>query len=295
MAKISKLIILTGLCFMCLGTIISAFNFNKLLSPYTELDGPYEERTIIIDNENLQNLIIDVDNVPIYIVPTKDEKVKITYYESKRTKFTTKETKDSFTFKSKHKFIVLDMDFSFLFFDNKVTIEVPENMILSYDIKTDNGRIEIKSLTVSDSKFETNNGRIKASSVKSDNGLEFRTSNGQINLTGVRAFKILAKTNNGSINLKRVNTLKSINATTDNGRITLENLTSPNIKLTTNNGRVTGNILGDEIDYSRDLKTDNGHITINGTRYADKIKDRQTKNKSLYIKTDNGNIDIDIY
>ena len=294
MNKISKLLIVTGLCFMCLGTIISAFNFNKLFSPYMELSGPYEERTIIIDNENLQNLIIDVGDTPVYIVPTKDKNVKITYYESKRTDFSTKEEKDSFTFRSKDKLTFFDMDFNF-FFNNKITIEVPENMVLSYDVRTNNSRLEIRNLTVNESKFKTSNARIKATSIKSDYKLEFQTTNGQINLTGVKAPKIIAKTNNASINLKKVQAFISINASTSNSRITLENLASPNIKLTTSNSKVIGNIVGDEIDYSRDIKTTNGNISINGTTYASIVRDKVIKDKSLYIKTSNGNVDIDIY
>jgi hypothetical protein len=72
-------------------------------------------------------------------------------------------------------------------------------------------------------------------------------------------------------------------------------LKARHINLTTSNGRITGNIIGEEDDYQREFKTSDGRLTINGIGYSNHLKDREEKDKTIYVKTSNASIDIDIY
>ena len=117
---------------------------------------------------------------------------------------------------------------SFAFFAERTEIEIiiPTNFKTAYDLKTSSGRIIVNSVIAS--------------------SLQAKTSNGSIELPYVMADKV--------------------DAQTSNGRIILSALNSSDVTLKTSNGRIEGSVASNANDFNLNLRTSNGHITLNGER-----------------------------
>lgn len=291
MSKLSKIILVIGLCLICLGLAISKFNMDTLLQPFYD-ESKYEKREIIVEStENLNKIVINTNNDNIIIKPITGNQIKVTYYESDDDYYDYDITNGILTLKNKEKIKFFDIDFNF-YYKNEVIIEVPIDTLLAYDIKTSNGKLNVNNILTDDLTFKTSNGRIEISNTTINNILSIKTSNGRINLNKVIAKKITGSSSNGGISLIKVITDR-VELSTSNGRIEFENLESPYIKLKTSNGKILGSVEGNASEYKKYMKTSDSRITIDGTDYSNKLEDSKANKYYIYLKTSNGRIEVD--
>lgn len=289
MNKTSKILIIVGIICILFGLIISILTSNNILDSLNSSYGnKYEEKVVEVTDINY--IKVKTSNDKINITTSSNEKIKVRYYESDNRKYTI-EQDNGLTINLKEKITLFNMNFDFGNY-NIITIEVPEDIILEYDVETSNGTINIENLLVNNSNFKTSNGSIEARNISSDKRVEIKTSNGKIRLNYLQINDIEVKTSNGKLELTNLVASKLV-AETNNGKIELERLESPYIEIKTSNGSIKGTIIGSEDEYHKDLKTSNGKIIINEVEYSNKLEKDSNQDNKLFLKSSNGKIDID--
>ena len=310
MSKISKtLLIVGGLCVL-LSFAIGAFNFGKIFNPFIDGSGEYTRQIKTIDNMDIELLKLITSNENVEIVPTRGEQIVIIYYDSDYHKYNVSEKNNSIYMEKERikgrgwRFFQINM------FAPSVKIEVPEQIILAYDIKTSNSSIAMSNLTLNTSSFTTSNGKIDFKNIVSSSNISLKSSNGRINLDKIEADKLSIVTSNGAMNIERIEArivdVKTSNGSIDidrakamelilrtsNGRITLDNIDARKIDCKTSNSRINATIIGSASDYQRDIRTSNGKINIGAIEYGTRVLDQDKKTNILMLHTSNGRIDV---
>jgi len=270
MNKIPRIITLVGIGLMCLAIVLSGFNFSKIIDPYRDtMFG--ERKEVVLSADGIEELIIDIANGNVNIISTKNDRITITYFDSNFSKHELDAEGPSINLTQKQRNVLFNFDFGFM---NKVTVEIPEDLILELNIRNVNGKIDVSNLTVNESSFNTTNGPITLANIHTEDNLTLRTTNGRINMNNVLAALITANTTNGGI--------------------TADSISAYNINLTSTNGRITGSIIGDIDDFQKEMRTTNGSIRINGTNHGNRLIDSSRRDQKIVIRTTNGNIEFDI-
>lgn len=290
MRKSSKVLLVIGLCLMCLSMVISLFNFKNIFNPFFEMPNDYKRIEQKIETEDINSIYVDTDNEKVTVKATDNDYITISYYESSHEKYEFENKDGNVSLERKDTIRFFNFNLSF-WHDREIIIEIPDELILSYKIYTDNARIEVSDLSISNSLFDTSNASIEMTNINSDNKVDLKTSNGQINIERSNINSIIAKTSNGSINIQDVKA-NNLSAKTSNGKILFDELEALNIDMNTSNARVEGNIIGNEEDYYKDIKTSNSHIEIDGREYGTKVLDKMDNKNELIIKTSNGRVNI---
>lgn len=308
MNKFAKFAILFGLGLMLFGMIITAFNFNTLFRPFFN-ENVYEHNTYLATGPDINKIAIDTEDTSIKIKTYTGDVVKITYDENDDFNYKLTEENGIITIKNTIKPCFFCLNFNFT--GPEIIIEVPESIVLSYNLETSNARLEIVGVKLAEANFETNNARIDLSNIiqaekitlKSSNArininnvtaeqVNIKTSNGRIDVDNAWAKSFEFKTSNGEINLTKVMAEDKIMATTSNGKIKFANLMGPIIDLKTSNARVEGNLVGSVHNYQKQFKTSNSYIKINDIDYGTIINDSASADNLLIIKTSNGSINV---
>ena len=172
------------------------------------------------------------------------------------------------------------------------------------NIKTSNGRIAVKDVTVAgELKLKstndnltlenisaagrvegiTSNGRVSAASLRCKD-LELRSTNDNLSLTDVLCLESAQlHSTNGVLRLERVN-VPRITGSTTNDNIDFSGLEFQNATFTSTNGRITGSLPGPEEDYAITASTTNGRVNAGGLRNnGEKILSLRTTNDSIRV------------
>ena len=308
MSKYGRWMIVFGFGLMCLGAAFAAFNYKVLFKPFYD-SSKYVTQEYYVEKYDIAKLVVDTSLDNIRIISTNSDEVKITYFENDEFYYEISQIDSVYTIKGvrNYKFSL----FNFNTFDPRITIEIPEDLILDYNIITSNSPISLVGVNAGDIYFKTSNDDIEILNSNVTNNITLITSNDGITLKNMTANRISAKTSNGDIDVKNVevNTidLKTSNdeinlesvvarnkivCKTSNGDIDFSELESPVIDLTTSNSSVKGTISALETEYAKDLKTSNGQIFIGKASYGKKLVDNENSNNKLLIKTSNANIKL---
>lgn len=312
MSKFSKITIISGFGLIVISLIFASFNLSKLINPFIKSDpGEYTEYTKYVSNINdLNSLVINSTDEKITIKSTDSSEITITYYESERTKYDFRETSESVSLKK-----VVDkiqfFDFNINLFMPSITVFIPKELVIGYDIKSSNAKIVFSNLNIKESVIETSNSRIDLIDINSLEKLRLITSNGGINLEKVSARGIEMRTTNAGITISE-SIFNSINGKTSNGKIVLSDtiikdsillkttnsgvkfndLIAKSIDIETSNGKIEGSLNANSKEYKKDFKTSNGNIWIDNMKYAEYFKDSEETNKLIKLKTSNSSIKI---
>lgn len=197
--------------------------------------------------------------------------------------------------------------FQFGFKTPHVTIQLPERVYQQIAVENGNGSTSCRDVQVVELDMRSDNGRVEGQNLRTEK-LTFYTDNGRIVLNEVESKKIRLETDNGRIEVETVKA-ELLRAKTDNGRIVLKEIEGV-IKAETDNGRIEAYI--PTIYQDIELLTDNGsielsmdHMPVNGTfrtekdygkamLFGEKARERVfgTGGPSVYLKTDNGSIEV---
>ena len=308
MNKYLKIVLIVGIFLMLLGFALSSFDVKYIYNSFIDSNSiKTTKKEKIIEENEIDKLIIRTNNEKVTFVLSDDDKIKITYYESKYNTYNF--TSDDKTIKMTNN-VKPTFGINFGFLDSYgIIVMIPKGKALNYDIKTSNDEIIIKDILVLDTKLVTSNSKIEISNIDTTynieaktsnskiilkdikvNNLNIYTSNGNLNITNVIAKNIDGKTSNSKVSLANINTDK-IKIKTSNSNINFKDITSLNIDFKTSNGDINGSINGTNNDYKKDLKTSNGSIKIDNIHYSKELKINDGIN-SLILKTSNSNIKI---
>lgn len=291
MQNVAKNFMYIGLALIVMSIVMMGFNFDKIIDSISK-NAEYETKEIEVEAGNLNNIVIKSINADVKVVPTNEDKIKITYYETKYLKYEQNNDGNTFSLEGEQKGI---FPFSWFFFWKSKTmkIEVPLSLVLDFNIKTSNGKMEVNNLDFSNLEFRTSNGSIELTDVDSSNDITLNTSNGSVIFKQVTAKDLIdMRTSNGSINLDNVNS-SIINGHSSNGRIVFDSLKATDITFRTSNGRIEGNVVGENKDYAKYMRTSNGHVTIDGNRVDKTYQADRDKNQKVDLSTSNGSIDLE--
>ena len=223
-----------------------------------------------ITNDEEWTITTDFENLRIYVIEGSEDSISITHRYFEKRDFEIEIDSDSNTIHmSNHYPRSRDLniiDIANWFFGNdSIVLEVPEGLLLSeLELNTDNGKITVEDVTVTNLLIDQNNGKIEIDDTEVANSVTISTTNGNVNLT-----------NTYSVN-------GSLEVVTTNGKIKLNNVDFENYDLTTTNGKV----------LLTDLNTtnqDGAILKVHTTNKGIKLEDVYVSDVSLH--TTNGDID----
>ncbi|MFD1708862.1 DUF4097 domain-containing protein [Siminovitchia sediminis] len=206
------------------------------------------------------NIKVHANNAKIELLPVSNHSAtaELSGMDEKKYRFHADVKDDTLVIEVKDKRkLLFEMDFMS---DRSIKVLVPEKDYRLIELKSDNGRIETKSMTAKELTAETNNGKVK--------------------MDDVEALTVRAESDNGRIEARNIRS-SSFQARTNNGRIELEDVEGT-IRAGSNNGRVS--LASEEIDRDIELTTDNGKIEI--------YTKEEPKNAAFHVSTGNGKIEI---
>jgi hypothetical protein len=298
---IAAICLIAGLALFTVGFFMTGFDITKLSS-----EGKYEEKSFV-SSKIIDAIVIDDSNTGVAISSSADDKIHITYYENDKSYYEITERDDgtlSIAKKENRKWF--DYIFVFNFQNVTLSIEIPANKNSKITAATSNNTINITDINASEMRLNTSNGTIDVKNVTVSGKIDTNTSNGGIYISDsaiageiicgssngpvtidtVECESLKAETSNNSITLKSIISNNSINAHSSNGGINLDAIKfGTALSLQTSNNSVNGSIAGSLADYSVTTKTSNGKSNL-----PENITGGE---KTIYIKTSNGNINID--
>lgn len=227
----------------------------------------------------------DVRNAEITINGTKNKDItgEISYATTKKDKdeyeITFENNKLTITEIRKTRLIISFPKMSD-FIKRKIVLNIPEDLLVTIDAKTSNGKIDFNNLNIEQLYSKTSNGAINLDNLNSKDKITADTSNGRIEIKNINSNgDIIIETSNGRIELNNINTDKDIKSSTSNGRIFATDLKSKgNVSFKSSNGKIElFNLYAPNVD----IKTSNGNLTLVNDD-MDYVID------NLYVKTSNG-------
>jgi DUF4097 and DUF4098 domain-containing protein YvlB len=310
-ALMSALVMIVG------GFVLSGFSVKKIISPF--VDGRsqgyvLEEKSFEIGALNAVNINTFDDNV--VIVPTSAKLITVQYYNSKDWEYELGTTGGSTLQVEKNRLrtrffysVVSGVKFP------EVHIEIPKDLLMAYNIRSSNGKIDVSSLNLNKSQFETSNasvqlkklslgsndlevtsenGRITLSEISQAAVVKLKTSNARVEVTDLTAAQLSAKSQNGSIRLDKVNVIGNADLTTTNASIQLSAIVAENLtaesengsikfdgldtkksELYTTNASVAGTVLGSLETYELKLQTSNASIYVDSEKSPDNLYEKR--------------------
>lgn len=156
--------------------------------------------------------------------------------------------------------------------------------LCNVEIKSSNGRIELKDIACKDLNAATSNARLTLDSVRSKQGFRAAASNGRIEGQKLMGGQdIVLVTSNGRILLEDSLAKGSISLTTSNGPLEIWRSDAAAVSLRTSNASVRGTLPGPQTAWAIQSATSNGRNSLpNG----------QPGQKPLTVRTSNGSIDV---
>ena len=241
----------------------------------------YTDHSSVVENtvelKEFDSLTVDVSSMDI-ILKTGD---------SYKIEYKAEEGREPVIEESNGKLKITQSPGSFQFFGINIndyneyyTITVPEDAgQIEINAKSSSGDIMTDHVNIS--------GKLHASSG------DILISNSEVSCDSVKADKVEIDVSSGDIELLRV-FADDLKCETSSGDITINETEAGDFDAHASSGEITVSLIGDEDDYSYELKATSGDIKFNGQKIEDKYeKDNGTDNK-IKIKTSSGDIDITI-
>lgn len=152
------------------------------------------------------------------------------------------------------------------------------------EIKSSNGRIELKDIVCKSLSSATSNARQTLENVRSKQGFRASSSNGRIEGRGLRGGNdLVLVTSNGRIVLEDSQAHGEISLTTSNDSLEIRRSDAAAVALRTSNSSIRGTLPGPQSAWAIQSATSNGHNSLPRA---------QEGQKPLNVRTSNGSIDL---
>ncbi len=175
---------------------------------------------------------------------------------------------------------------------------VPEGTSLKKaDVTLDSGSFSMKDIDVADLKIDDDFGSVTIKNMKSDQ-VNIKCDSGSVKMNDISTGSLSITDEFGSINLESVKADKS-KFDLESGSLNLNDFDSSDIEAESEFGSVNIKLVGTSEDYSYDLKTEFGSITLDGDKVG-KSEDVSEKtyvdgkgSKKIKVRAESGSIKID--
>lgn len=211
------------------GLMIGAVAMMGLLAGCSGGESSFEAQSYV-SSEPISGVLVDVRDREIEVSLSNDDLVHIDYFESDEEYYTISVSDDgilSMTAESSEgisKFFGVKSSGE----QNKISLQVPSDLLASLELHTTNEAISVAALTVMDSiTLSNNNGDISFDKLNVGNGLRLENKNGNISGSVVGSyddFTISTESKKGENNLpaSKEGGTKTLNVTNNNGDIDIE-------------------------------------------------------------------------
>lgn len=292
-------LILVGIIICAIVLVQVKFDFNKL-STY----GPVEKHMETIELGTMDSITIQMLEADIKVEPSPDDKLYLTYYETKRSNVEITKEVDSLLVKEISIGTWFDLGFNFTTEETGATLLVPKQYEGDVSISTHTGRVEVKDMELSALGAKSNTGRVTIENVKADSldvdvftgsvlvancmiedTLEFEATTGNVIIEDSQ----IKHTMTGNVSTGKVSLTRDaceemqISATT--GAIILDQMDiKKSAVLKTSTGRISGTIADKSDAYTVRSHTSTGSNNLNNHQGAgEKILDVSTTTGSIKI------------
>lgn len=266
-----KICIILGSILFVAGCALFVFGMSKENWDFNKLSTVnYQTKTYIQGEEEISSLRIDFENADIDLsVSSQTDKITVEYpqrvdpngKEINSVKITTTGGQLQII-EPEQKFELIAWNFK----TPKVKIVLPDTVLNTISLNTENGDISVKGAALSLSlNVESDNGDIRISDVIAENGITLATDNGDIFLSTLKTNELKLETENGDILSGTGNIDASI------------------ILAETDNGDVKLNLTGKQTDYAISAHTHLGSCNVSNSSEG---------NRKLTVRTDLGDIKI---
>ncbi len=294
MKKLFKILLILGASLLVLGGAIFSicmsiygWDFSKV-SNITCVSKTYET-----DSLNIENIVINVDSKDVEFKMVDGDKITVEYYNEVNKKGTVVSelipsvTGDTLNLKEVKKFALTVSLFSS---KNKITVNIPNNKVLSIKVETDTGKVTVgeknKQTTYSKISVDTDTGYFKVLGnvitkenfkVQLDTGdvfvdgeieclgnLDFTTDTGKISVNSkISANAISFESDTGKININASISASAISFELDTGDVLCKSaILGENINVSTDTGDITLILKGAKSEYSYFYEISTGKSNI---------------------------------
>lgn len=261
--------------FVFLSFALTGFDFNTFIGK--------DERTpeYLTYQESISKINVSITSDNLILKKSEDDSIHINYFESNIYDFKIFIENDTLTILQKKPWYIM---FSFTKARN-IEIALPDSLayanlkvssgsinisseieIEELSAKASSGEIFLKDLTVDNAEINVSSGSITITNFETKI-LEVTASSGKIILKKVKAEGADISLSSGSINLEDAN-FKNLKISASSGKITATKLFVENSEISASSGTVNlGVVANNPDDYSLDLKTSSGKISVQKDDY----------------------------
>lgn len=175
--------------------------------------------------------------------------------------------------------------------DTGYTITVPDDRSVALTASSASGDIMTDHVNVT-GKVETASGDVLITDTTGGQ-LEIETVSGDIGTDKISNEKNTFSTTSGEIALLRMDS-DVISCDTTSGDINIDNSETGNIACSSVSGEVVVNLNGNPDDYSYDIETVSGDVTVNGVERDKRYTGDSAGDGKIVIDTTSGDIDVSI-
>ena len=233
----------------------------------------YEEKSFSAQIDGLSLVSVRDDNHAVRFVRSDDSQIHVTYYESDREFYDIRTENGTLEIVYRNDRKWYEKLFNLNFQKISVTVALPAEYVGAIAADTSNSTVTVNGLDI-------------------DGDMNLKTDNGRIEIRDSSAMNISAVTSNGAVLLKGRMTAELVRCgteltlTTSNGAVSLDSIFAGEaITLKSSNGSIAGSIDDWEGNYRITSKTSNGENHL--------PEDWGSGDKRLDVKTSNGTIDIE--
>ena len=288
MKTAKKVLIITGIVLAILGICIASVAITMVNGDFSRLSTsePMEERKYSVNAGEISNITLKASNSDVIFLKSDDNQLHFRYYENDKLFFEINRNGNDLSVLNKTNYRWYDyigIDFNF---PKSFEIYVPDNADLSISVKTSNGKIDIKDISINGNvSAETSNGVVNISDTAAAGNFYTKSSNGKVFITNVSTKDLSAESSNGRIFLTNIKSEEKIYAKTSNGGIELSNIFfGQSARLESSNGSISGSINDSMNNFNITSRTSNGKNNLPESMAGG--------TKDLIVKTSNGKIDI---
>lgn len=294
MKTLTKIIIsvaILGTLFLIIGLATVNFDIRKLSANFDD-DAEYTE---IKKSEEYDatKIKIDVYNNKIKFLKSDDANFNISYFESEKNsvEYSVEDGLISITAREPRRKWFFSLFSWGITKPSVITVAVPKSFSGIIDIKTINGSVSVLSLeSIQSLRLKTSNGTLTAKDMTINGDVSMTSSNRDIITANLVCDEITMNTSNGKVSTTKL-TANRIDGTTSNGSIYYKNVISEKIYATSSNGSIEMLISGIYADYEIDVSTSLGSIKIEGSKVSSSVINSGADKKAK-AKTSNGSISI---
>ncbi|MCR5688472.1 MAG: DUF4097 domain-containing protein [Lachnospiraceae bacterium] len=252
-----------------------------------EDDGGLASDTVVLSD--FDTLELDVSSIDViilrgdsYSLSYRTEKNKVPEITEENGTLTVKQPSTGF----------ISFGFTTGYVENSYTITVPESAgVISVNIDSSSGEIMAESVKLAGT-INTSSGEVVMNDVEGDD-ISVTTSSGEIVADKLRMGKGKFTCSSGDISLLH-SSADEISCTTSSGEMVISDSEAGSVSCTASSGDVAIGLIGDESEYSYDIKTSSGDIFVNGTESEKQYVKEGTGDKRITVKTSSGEVGVNV-